>query len=138
MQSFPIKINDITIMSDDIYAYLRKGKRKEAAQYIIDQTNCSEARANEVVKELIEITKRRSAPKPQQVIPPPQNHKYIDMTKTTLHNSTNPNTPHCPTCGSTNIKKISATSKFMGAIGFGLFSKTARSQFECKNCGYKW
>lgn len=50
----------------------------------------------------------------------------------------NPNTPHCPTCGSTNIKKISATSKFMGAIGFGLFSKTARSQFECKNCGYKW
>lgn len=49
-----------------------------------------------------------------------------------------PNTPKCPTCGSTNIQKISATKKAAGAIGFGLFSKTAKSQFECKNCGYKW
>ena len=47
-------------------------------------------------------------------------------------------TPKCPTCGSTNIQKISATKKAAGAIGFGLFSKTAKSQFECKNCGYKW
>lgn len=46
--------------------------------------------------------------------------------------------PKCPTCGSTNIQKISATKKAAGAIGFGLFSKTAKSQFECKNCGYKW
>lgn len=46
--------------------------------------------------------------------------------------------PQCPTCGSTNIQKISATKKAAGAIGFGLFSKTAKSQFECKNCGYKW
>lgn len=46
--------------------------------------------------------------------------------------------PHCPTCQSTNIKKISATEKTIGAIGFGLLSKTAKSQFECKNCGYKW
>ena len=48
------------------------------------------------------------------------------------------NIPKCPTCGSTNIKKISATSKVVGAGLFGLFSKTARSQFECKDCGYKW
>ena len=48
------------------------------------------------------------------------------------------NVPHCPVCGSTNIKKISATSKVVGAGLFGLFSKTARSQFECKSCGYKW
>lgn len=50
----------------------------------------------------------------------------------------NTNIPHCPTCGSTNIKKISTTSKVVGAGLFGLFSKTARSQFECKDCGYKW
>lgn len=48
------------------------------------------------------------------------------------------NTPKCPTCGSTQIKKISATSKVFGAAMFGLFSKTAKSQFCCKNCGYKW
>lgn len=48
------------------------------------------------------------------------------------------NIPKCPTCQSINIKRISATSKVMGAIGFGLLSKTAKSQFECKSCGYKW
>lgn len=48
------------------------------------------------------------------------------------------NIPKCPTCNSTNIEKISATSKVVGAVAFGLFSKTARSQFKCKNCGAKW
>lgn len=48
------------------------------------------------------------------------------------------NLPKCPTCGSTNIKKISASRKMLGAIGFGLLSKTARSQWECNNCGNKW
>lgn len=46
--------------------------------------------------------------------------------------------PKCPTCNSTNIQKISGTAKVTGAVTFGLFSKTARSQFKCKDCGYKW
>lgn len=49
-----------------------------------------------------------------------------------------PPKPKCPTCGSTNIQKISDLRKAGGAIMFGLFSKTARSQFECKNCGMKF
>lgn len=48
------------------------------------------------------------------------------------------NVPKCPTCNSTDIKKISVMSKAVGATMFGLFSKTARSQFKCKNCGYEW
>lgn len=44
----------------------------------------------------------------------------------------------CPTCGSTNTEKISATSKVVGAATFGIFSKTAKSQFKCNHCGYKW
>lgn len=48
------------------------------------------------------------------------------------------NVSKCPTCGSTNISKISAASKIAGGAIFGLFSKTARSQFKCNNCGYKW
>lgn len=48
------------------------------------------------------------------------------------------NKPKCPTCQSTNIKKISALSRGAHAYAFGLFSKTARSQFECLNCGYKF
>lgn len=48
------------------------------------------------------------------------------------------NVPKCPTCNSTDIKKISVMSKAVGATMFGLFSKTARSQFKCKSCGYTW
>lgn len=50
----------------------------------------------------------------------------------------NSNQPKCPTCGSTNIQKISVISKTVGAVAFGLFSKTAKSQFKCLNCDYKW
>lgn len=46
--------------------------------------------------------------------------------------------PKCPTCSSTNIERISSFDKAAGAVMFGLFSKTARSQFKCRNCGYKW
>ncbi len=48
------------------------------------------------------------------------------------------NKPKCPTCSSTNIEKISSFDKTAGAVLFGLFSKTAKSQFKCRNCGYKW
>ena len=48
------------------------------------------------------------------------------------------NTIKCPTCNSTEVKRISGTAKVAGAVAFGLFSKTARSQFKCENCGYKW
>lgn len=52
--------------------------------------------------------------------------------------SQNKYVPHCPTCGSTNIKKLSTTKRITHGAMFGLFSKTARSQWECKNCGNKW
>ena len=52
-------------------------------------------------------------------------------------NSTN-RTIKCPTCGSTNVKRISDTKKATHAIAFGIYSKTAFSQFECEDCHYKW
>ena len=48
------------------------------------------------------------------------------------------NLPTCPTCGSTNVQKISGLSRAAHGYMFGLFSKTAKSQFCCKNCGYKF
>lgn len=71
-----------------------------------------------------------------------EKHTTVDHRTKTLEkqqeSSISDNTPKCPTCGSANIKKISATKKLGGVIGFGIFSKTARSQFECLNCKYKW
>ena len=46
--------------------------------------------------------------------------------------------PKCPTCGSTKIHKLSAGARGVSLGLFGLASKTARSQFVCDNCGYKW
>lgn len=46
--------------------------------------------------------------------------------------------PKCPTCGSTRLKKISAAKRGLHAWAFGIFSKTAFSQFECEDCGYKF
>lgn len=48
------------------------------------------------------------------------------------------NIPKCPTCGSTNIEKISLGKKAVGGALFGLFSSNVRKSMHCKNCGYKW
>lgn len=48
------------------------------------------------------------------------------------------NRPKCPTCGSTNIEKISAGKKIKGSMLFGIFSSDVRKTMHCKNCGYKW
>lgn len=48
------------------------------------------------------------------------------------------NIPKCPTCNSTNIKKLSFINRYLHYRAIGFLSKTARSQFVCNNCGYKW
>ena len=48
------------------------------------------------------------------------------------------NVPKCPTCQSTNIKKVSGTSKAISVAMFGLLSQKVKKQFHCDNCGYEW
>ena len=63
---------------------------------------------------------------------------YIKQIDSKNQQSQQSNQPKCPTCGSVNIKKISTAKKAAGGFMFGLFSKTAKGQFQCKDCGYKW
>ncbi|MBQ9673191.1 MAG: transposase [Ruminococcus sp.] len=65
-------------------------------------------------------------------------HNFGRYTNNTTNNTQSKNVPKCPTCGSTKISKISGMKRAAHGLTFGLFSKTARSQFECKKCGYKW
>ena len=51
---------------------------------------------------------------------------------------TQPAGPRCPTCGSTNIQKISLASKAVGGYMFGILSSNIRNTFKCNSCGYKW
>ena len=46
--------------------------------------------------------------------------------------------PKCPTCGSTNIEKISTLNRAVSIGMVGLASDKIGKQFCCKNCGYKW
>ena len=46
--------------------------------------------------------------------------------------------PKCPTCGSDNIKKISATSKAASVAMWGLLSRKVHKQWHCNHCGSEW
>lgn len=48
------------------------------------------------------------------------------------------NIPRCPTCGSTNIKRISMSRKVVSAGFLGIASGSVLKTFECKNCKYRW
>lgn len=46
--------------------------------------------------------------------------------------------PHCPTCGSTNIRKMDGGERGASIAAFGVFSKKINKTFKCGNCGYTW
>ena len=46
--------------------------------------------------------------------------------------------PRCPTCGSTNIKRISAFRRSASSSIYGIASRSALKTFECRNCKYTW
>lgn len=48
------------------------------------------------------------------------------------------NIPHCPTCSSTDIKKISGLSKAGSVAMWGLLSRRVHKQWHCNNCGSEW
>lgn len=48
------------------------------------------------------------------------------------------NRPKCPTCGSTNLRKISTTSKVTSVAMWGLLSQKVKKTWHCNNCKYEW
>ena len=62
----------------------------------------------------------------------------VYTTSTPTYTTPAKNVPHCPTCGSTDITKISLGAKAVGGAMFGIFSSNIRNSYKCNNCGYKW
>lgn len=54
------------------------------------------------------------------------------------HSYNNSCAPKCPTCGSTNVRKLDIIDRGLSVITLGLFSKKINKSFECKNCKYTW
>jgi hypothetical protein len=73
------------------------------------------------------------------LIPTSKNEK-IDVIVTEYIPKSPEYTVKCPTCGYTNIKRISTTEKVVSTVALGIFSNKRRQQFECLNpkCRYKW
>ena len=46
--------------------------------------------------------------------------------------------PKCPTCQSTNIRKMGGIERGISIYAFGIFSKRINKTFKCQNCGYTW
>ena len=48
------------------------------------------------------------------------------------------NMPKCPTCASTDLRKISTMSKIADTAMFGLLGTKRHKTFHCNHCGYEW
>lgn len=46
--------------------------------------------------------------------------------------------PHCPTCGSTNVRPVDQIKKDLSIGVSGVRSAYFGKTYECLNCGYKW
>lgn len=44
----------------------------------------------------------------------------------------------CPTCQSTNIRKMGGVERGASIVAFGIFSKKINKTFKCGSCGYTW
>ena len=101
------------------------GKEEEAVQYIKEVYECEE----EVARQVFDIFKSKT-------------HKVTPLMKAEVEAyeraCRNKNVPKCPTCGSTNIKKISSMSKAVGMLTLGILDADIHRTFYCKNCGYRW
>lgn len=132
-----IVINNIEISPKEINTRLVAGKRSDVVRYITGRTKCTTEEANEIIKNVQQLSKEQ------------QRNSNVNVTKSEKTMNIDPpyygqfradHSIHCPNCGSTNVKKISATKRLFSAELFGLASSSIGKQFQCmeKNCGYKW
>lgn len=92
---------------------LVEGDYDKATKFIMEIVGCDETVAREMA---------------QDISPHGAGHSPVKQA----------NIPHCPTCGSTNIEKITATSKAVNTIVFGIFGTKRHKSFHCNNCKYEW
>ena len=111
---------------DEIMELYYDHKEEEAVRRIKELYECEE----EIAREAFEIYKRE-VPGPPTPLMKAEAAAYFGG----LYEK---NVPKCPTCGSTNIKKISSMSKAVGMLTLGILDADIHRTFYCKNCGYRW
>lgn len=97
------------------------------AKDIVD--NCKIIKSNISLQEAEYIKKEVEALGGQVEITP-----YTKVQDTQINMSL----PKCPTCHSTNIKKIGTGERVASVVGLGILSKKINKTWKCCNCGYTW
>lgn len=124
---FALASNGKTILSQ-LDKYIKAQDKENTIQFIIKNSDCDQNTAVEVYDILI----GKIEPQTQCNLSPAE----------IAHNNAIAqewqNKPKCPTCNSTNLKKISTTSKVVNTAVFGLFGTKRHKTFHCNNCGYEW
>ena len=130
--SFPITLNGITIMADEIYdTYINMYRNKQKTIVkLVEMTGCETEDAKEVLEDILHMRSLQKNPPKAEV----KEHHYTtvvvsDTVDTKL-------VPKCPTCGSTNLKKLDVIDRGLSFAVWGFGSKKIGKSFKCKNCGY--
>lgn len=105
---------------------------------ILQQLSCSQQlidamkklRKTDIIEYELKMSQFRTQYEQQQSLKQTQNHIQ--------QSNQSDNHPKCPTCGSTNIEKISVGKKLGGGFLFGIFSSDVRNTMHCRDCGAKW
>ena len=106
---------DVSFLLDDSYSIARKIRDlKQISGSDITHTT-------PIVKKIIE-----SGEIPKTINLPKQN-KIVDD-----------NTPKCPYCNSSNLKRITTTAKVVNIAMFGLLGNKRKYQWHCNNCSSEW
>lgn len=114
----------------DFYYYFRFDKYEQMTGELAGYKLSDEEKIQR--KEYMQAKYGKNSPAYQQAVA----QQYIDIAKTKQQK--NNNIPKCPTCQSTNIRKISGLESGASIAMFGLFSRKINKTFKCNSCGYTW
>lgn len=107
-------------------------KNMEGVSFVQRLTNCS----FEIAQQMWGILKNQYGTKETNPMIPDLTPQQIAAANAQAQEWLNK--PKCPTCGSTNIKKIGGIERGASIAAFGIFSKKINKTFKCGNCGYTW
>lgn len=102
----------MTVDNDLILKQLKNGKNFTAISYVMKELEVDYEEAKRYVKTIVN-----------------NNKEIIDKSK---------NIPKCPTCQSTNIRKIGSGERVASVVGLGLFSRKINKTWMCNNCKHTW
>lgn len=125
------KVSDEVIARSDFYkefiALCQDKNKLKSIELLMNHYDCGFDEAKDVSECFIDGT-----PIPNPDLTPQQIAQANAQAQELL------NKPKCPTCGSTNIKKIGGIERGASIAAFGIFSKKINKTFKCCNCGYTW